>query len=226
MTAGTRFVASYSGGKDSVLAIHRAMARGMELEALIITKNEDRGRSWFHGLPDDVLDRIERAVGVPVVRVVTDGDHYAQRFEEALAAFARQGVQACVFGDIDLEGHREWGEARCAAAGLKAVYPLWGESRRELVFEGIDAGYASVVTVVDPSRVDASLVGRTLSPSVVEAIEACGADACGENGEYHTFTHAGPLFSGSLGVKFGTAIAVGSSVVVPILTGKGDHGIR
>ena len=81
---GLRFVASYSGGKDSVLAIHRAQQSGMKLQALLITYNVDRGRSWFHGIPAEVLAEVERSVGVPVRLIRTTGPEYAAAFEAAL----------------------------------------------------------------------------------------------------------------------------------------------
>lgn len=215
--AGRHFVASYSGGKDSVLAIHRALRAGMVLDALLITRNVDRGRSWFHGIPDGVLDLVQEAVGVPVVRVTTDGEHYSARFEEMLLEFAEKGVEACVFGDIDLQGHRDWGEARCRAAGIESVFPLWQEDRKDLVFEGLAEGYTSTITVVDGKRLDESFAGVLLTKEVIARIEACGADACGENGEYHTFTHGGPLFKGMLDISFGSPLKVDSYTVAPLI---------
>lgn len=82
---GLPFVASYSGGKDSALAIHRAVQSGMKLQALLITYNVDRGRSWFHGIPAEVLAKVERSVGVPVRLIRTTGPEYAAAFEAALA---------------------------------------------------------------------------------------------------------------------------------------------
>lgn len=82
---GLPFVASYSGGKDSVLAIHRAQQSGMKLQALLITYNVDRGRSWFHGIPAEVLAEVERSVGAPVRLIRTTGPEYAAAFEAALA---------------------------------------------------------------------------------------------------------------------------------------------
>ena len=80
---GLPFVASYSGGKDSALAIHRAVQSGMKLQALLITYNVDRGRSWFHGIPAEVLAEVERAVGAPVRLIRTTGPEYASAFEAA-----------------------------------------------------------------------------------------------------------------------------------------------
>ena len=81
---GLRFVASYSGGKDSVLAIHRAIQGGMKLQALLITYNTDRGRSWFHGIPEEILQAVSESVGVPVRLIRTAGTSYAADFEAAL----------------------------------------------------------------------------------------------------------------------------------------------
>ena len=213
---GTGFVASYSGGKDSLLAIHRAICQGMELKALLITYNRDREHSWFHGIPPEVLKLVERESGVPVRLVSTSGEEYSRRFEEALSLGREAGAQACVFGDIDLEGHREWGEARCRAAGMEAVYPLWGEDRKQLVLEGIGEGIRSRITVVDTSRLESRFLGRLLTPALLEELEAAGVDPCGENGEYHTFAFDAPLFSHPILFQFDSPLDWEGYQVLPL----------
>ena len=134
---GLRFIASYSGGKDSVLAIHRAIQSGMILQALIITYNTDRGRSWFHGIEEDILRDISESVGAPVLLIRTSGADYAKNFEAMLREQRALGAEACVFGDIDIEGHLEWCSERCRSAGLIPCFPLWQENRRALAEECI-----------------------------------------------------------------------------------------
>lgn len=213
---GVRFVASYSGGKDSVLAIHRAIRRGMLLQALIITYNTDKGRSWFHGIPPEILAEVEQAVGVPVRLIETSGADYTANFERVLREQKALGAQACVFGDIDIDGHLEWCTERCEAVGLDACFPLWKEDREHLVHECIDSGFVPRITVVDTKRLGAAFLGRAITPEVMEAIKAAGADVCGEEGEYHTFVTDGPLFSHPLPVAFGAPQQAGDYAVLPM----------
>lgn len=214
---GKRFVASYSGGKDCLLAVHRAVQCGMVLQGLIITYNTDRARSWFHGVPRSVLTQVEQAVGAPVVLIETSGSAYAENFEAALRAQRQLGAQACVFGDIDLDGHLAWCTERCDAVGLQAVFPLWKESRAALVREGLDAGFAPRVTVVDTTRLSARFLGEMLTPALMQDIAAEGADVCGENGEYHTFVTNCPLFSAPVKPHFGAPLQDGNYLILPML---------
>lgn len=214
---GKYFVASYSGGKDSVLAVHRALREGMILQALIITYNTDQGRSWFHGIPESVLEKVEHSVGAPVKLIRTKGEHYSEAFEEELKKQREAGAEFCVFGDIDLEAHLKWGRERCRAARLEPYFPLWQESRKKLVYETIDAGFQPVITVVNTKWMDTSFLGETLTRECADRIEKSGADICGENGEYHTFVKDGPVFSYEIDVRFGSSVREGEYGILPML---------
>lgn len=217
MTMHQRFVASYSGGKDSMLAIHRAVAEGLVLSGLLITYNTDRNRSWFHGIPQSVLDRVSRSLGAPVQLIKTTGEQYAEQFGQALKREQKLGADCCVFGDIDIQGHFDWCTARANEAGLLARFPLWNESREALVRESIRLGYKATITVVDTKRLPISLLGRTLSEEVLREIAENGADLCGENGEYHTFVSDGPLFANPVEFTLGETCMEGDYGVKPIL---------
>ena len=213
---GMRFAASYSGGKDSALAIHRAVQSGMILQALLITYNTDKGRSWFHGISDDVLADLSKALNVPVRLIKTSGADYAENFERALREEKEQGAQACVFGDIDIQEHLDWCSERCEAAGLEACFPLWQESRRALAQECIRSGFRPQITVVDTKQLSPSFLGRPLTLQVLKEMEAEGIDPCGENGEYHTFVSDGPIFSRPVRVAFDPPLHLDGYEVAPI----------
>lgn len=213
---GLRFIASYSGGKDSVLAIHRAIQSGMILQALIITYNTDRGRSWFHGIEEDILRDISESVGAPVLLIRTSGADYAKNFEAMLREQRALGAEACVFGDIDIEGHLEWCSERCRSAGLIPCFPLWQENRRALAEECIRSGFRPTITVVDTRRLDASFAGRPLTLETLDEMERAGIDSCGENGEYHSFVSDGPIFSRPVPVCFGPAAVMDGYAIAPV----------
>jgi len=112
---GRKFVASYSGGKDSILAIYRAIKLGMKPVSLIITFNVDMERSWFHGIPDELLSEVSASLDIPIKLIKTSGEDYAANFEKELKVQKENGAEICVFGDIDLEEHLQWCTARCDA---------------------------------------------------------------------------------------------------------------
>lgn len=213
---GRRFVASYSGGKDSALAIHRALRAEMVLQALLITYNTDRGRSWFHGIPPNVLRQVEEAVGCRVILVRTSGAEYAQNLEAELRRQVEAGAEYCVFGDIDIQEHMDWCSARCKPTGIGALFPLWKESREALVYEGLRAGFAPRITVVDTGRLDKRFLGQVLTKALAQEIQREGADICGENGEYHTFVAHGPIFAHPVPVAFGEPFMDGVYAILPM----------
>ena len=213
---GRKFVASYSGGKDSILAIYRAIKLGMKPVSLIITFNIDLERSWFHGIPSDLLDEVSASLDIPIKLIKTFGKDYAVNFEEELKAQRENGAEVCVFGDIDLEEHLQWCTARCDAVGIEAFFPLWQEDRKTLVDEFIENGFTANIIVVDTNRLSEKHLGMTLSPETVSSIVAEGADACGENGEYHTFVSNGPLFKTPIPFCYGKLLKNDQYAILPI----------
>ncbi len=213
---GKKFIASYSGGKDSTLAVYRAISKGMEPIQLITTYNLDKDRSWFHGIPQPLLDKISKEINIPIFLIKTTGEEYAQNFEKKLKEAKAAGAEVCVFGDIDLEEHLKWCTDRCIAAGIEAYFPLWQESRKKLVYEFIDAGFKTIITVVDTKRMDEKFLGQILTRELADEIEKCGADICGENGEYHTFAFDGPLFSNQVSYTTEEKVHSDNYVILPI----------
>jgi len=192
---GKKFVASYSGGKDSILAVHRSIKSGLLPLGLITTYNIDAGRSWFHGVSERLIRAASDSLSMPVAIVKTTSGQYEENFEKALAEAKSNGAEACVFGDIDIEGHFEWCSQRCQNVGLVPCFPLRGEERKKLVYEFIDNGFLPIIVVVNTGLLSKEFLGKILSREIADSIEKSGADICGENGEYHTFAFYGPLFS-------------------------------
>ncbi len=189
-----KFVASFSGGKDSVLALHEMAAAGHEPVALLVMYRPEAGRSWVHGIGPQLLSAISDALEIPLLCCEADAENYNDRMEQGLGQARQMGAEACVFGDIDMDLHRQWDEARCAAAGLKAVLPLWGRDRLELVRRALDLGYRCLIKCVRTGVLPENWLGEALCQAHVEQMLAMGVDACGENGEYHTVVVEGPLF--------------------------------
>ena len=199
---GAPFLCSWSGGKDSCLAFHRAAGTG-EPAALLTMFSEDGARSRSHGLRPELLRAQAEALGLPLHIGRAGWEGYETAFRARLAALKQQGIATAVFGDIDLEPHREWEEQVCEAEGLSCCLPLWKEERRGLLGEFLGLGYRAVIVAVKEGRLDPALLGRELDAAAIAEIEAQGCDACGEEGEYHTAVVDGPRFRAPVQVRHG-----------------------
>ncbi len=197
----------WSGGKDSALALHRVcQACRYEVVALLTTLTRDYERVSMHGVRRALLEAQTRALGLPLVPVYiskgADNEEYDAQMRRALLEFKRQGVTACIFGDIFLEDIRRYREERLASVGLQAVFPLWGEDTAKLSAAFIAQGFGAVTTCVDSRLLGEGFVGRTYDAGFLAELPA-GIDPCGENGEFHSFTCAGPVFSQPIHYRLG-----------------------
>ncbi len=191
---GLNAFVSWSGGKDSMLALHRAPASGCRVQALFAMFDAFGERSRSHGLSPALMRAQAEALGLPLVAGRAGWADYEAVFVAQSRAFAGQGVTSALFGDIDLQPHRDWEERVCARAGLRAVLPLWQQPRRALVDEFLALGYRARVVCVDARRLDASFCGREFDAAFLADLPV-GVDACGEHGEFHTFVYDGPSFA-------------------------------
>ena len=193
---------SWSGGKDSCLALFRALAEGHELACLVTMFTEDGERSRSHGLAREVLEAQADAVGVPLLSAAATWDDYERAFVELLRQAKGAGAEAAVFGDIDIPRHRAWEENVCRQAGLTAMLPLWQQDRLALLEEWWGAGFEARVVVAREGLVDRKYLGRVLDREVAKEFANAGVDPCGENGEFHTLVTAGPLLRQPLVLEF------------------------
>lgn len=188
-------LSSWSGGKDSCFALMKAKAAGMNPAVLLNVMNESGKISRSHGIPENILRAQAAAAGLPIQLISSSWQDYENNFVAALMDLKQQyQLTTAVFGDIDLQAHRDWEEKVCSNAGLDAFLPLWLEDRRKLVFEMLDAGIQTMIVSCN-SIMGPSFLGKTITPALVDELEALGVDACGENGEYHTLVYHCPLFT-------------------------------
>jgi uncharacterized protein (TIGR00290 family) len=193
VTHGT-ICCSWSGGKDSCLALHRALAAGNQLACLVTMFTEDGHRSRSHGLAREVIEAQAAAIGAPLLTASASWDDYEAAFVELLRRAKGLGTDTAVFGDIDIPRHRAWEENVCGQAGLIASLPLWQHERLALLEEWWAAGFEARIVVARDGLVDRRYLGRVLDRPTALELAATGIDPCGENGEFHTLVTAGPLF--------------------------------
>lgn len=185
----------WSGGKDSALSLWRARAAGLDVSCLITLYDRESGRVRFHGTRIEVIARQAVAAGLPLRAQATSWPDMDRNLQEVLASLRAGGLHGVIFGDIHLADVRSWYEERVTAAGLEHVEPLWGERPADLLAEFVRIGGRAVVTCCELARLDDSWLGRLIDESFLDDVALSGVDPCGENGEYHSFAVAGPMFS-------------------------------
>lgn len=197
------FFCSWSGGKDSCLALHRARMAGAKPACLLTMISEDGIRSRSHGLRRDVIEAQAAAMGIPLLTRYATWAGYEAVFVEALHAIRKKGIKSGVFGDIDFPPHLEWEEKVCAKADIRPCLPLWGGARPALLHEFIALGYKALIVRVNENKLNRKFLGRIIDRKIVGEFQKIGIDPCGENGEYHTLVVDGPIFSRPLPVTTG-----------------------
>jgi uncharacterized protein (TIGR00290 family) len=192
------FFCSWSGGKDSCLALHQALEQGGKPKYLVTMMTEDGLKSKAHGLPKDLFELHAKSLGIPIEFRSTSKDKYESVFVSTLRELKKNGVEFGVFGDIDLEPHFEWVERVCSSALIKSYEPLWRMDRRSVVDEFISLGFKATIIAVKQNVMNLNFLGRAFNSKVVAEIERSGIDASGEGGEFHTVVTDGPIFSSSI----------------------------
>ncbi|MGX7666825.1 Dph6-related ATP pyrophosphatase [Flavobacterium pedocola] len=188
-------VISWSGGKDSCYAMMKAVADGLTPKVALNMMNENGKVSRSHGLPLVILKQQAQKMQLPLEAVpATWGDYEAEFIKTLNYLKAEFNLDAAVFGDIDLQPHRDWEEKVCDASSLRAVLPLWQQDRLTLVHEMIDAGIETMIVSCN-TQMGESYLGKILTKELAQELESKGIDACGENGEFHTLVVNCPLFS-------------------------------
>jgi diphthine-ammonia ligase len=190
---------SWSGGKDSYLALHRSWSR-FDVVAAITMFNEDGTRSRSHGLRPDVVDAQIRSLGLTAIHGHGSWATYEDGYRHSLRQARSLGVTHVIFGDIMYESNREFPERVCAAESLVAVEPLWGEPTESLYREFIATGAIARIVTVRDGVLSPTWLGWPLTLDLLPEFEAAGVDPCGEHGEYHTVVVDAPLFSRPLQV--------------------------
>ena len=209
-----KVVFCWSGGKDSALALNRLRQDARyEIVLLLTTCNEHFQRVSMHGVRLELLDAQARSLGLPLEKIfvsrISSNEEYQQRMSDCLRVHQARGVTACVFGDIFLEDLKRWREENLAKIGMRALFPLWKIDTRELIREFIALGFGSVVCCANDAWLDERAVGRVIDDAFIRSLPP-KVDPCGENGEYHSFAFAGPVFREP--VKF----TVGEKVYRPL----------
>jgi uncharacterized protein (TIGR00290 family) len=217
----TALALSWSGGKDSALALWVLRTQhSLQPAALITTVTDSYDRISMHGVRCELLSMQAAAVDVALVKVripaPCTNETYERRLADALSSPPLSSIRQVAFGDLFLQDVRAHREAQLAAAGRTGLFPLWHRDTAALAREFIAAGFRAHLVCVDPRKLDPSFAGRAFDEQLLADLPA-SVDACGENGEFHTFVHAGPIFSAPIPCETGEVVERGGFVFCDVL---------
>ncbi len=201
---------SWSGGKDSALALNEILtAQDHQVAALLTTVTEDYQRVSMHGVRRALLQQQADALGFPLEEIMiskqSSNDEYEAKMAEVLRRYEEQGVRSVVFGDIFLEDLKVYREKNLEKLDMRGIFPIWKRSSDELIRAFIRLGFKAVIVCVDTQALDGRFAGRIIDEQFVSDLPK-GVDVCGENGEFHSFVFDGPIFKKRIAFKLGETV--------------------
>ena len=204
-----RTLLSWSSGKDSAWSLHILRQQGCEVAGLLTTFNQAADRVAMHAVRRTLVEQQAEAAGLPLWPVPLpwpcSNEQYESLMADACAKALAEGVEAIAFGDLFLEEIRSYRIKQLSGTGLEPLFPIWGMPTDLLAREMIASGVKAILTCVDPRKLDQSFAGRQFDSELLSDLSA-GTDPCGENGEFHTFVYAGPMFNREIPVAVGETV--------------------
>lgn len=217
---GKKFVVSYSGGKDSALALYKAKEQG-EAVGIIVMMEEDGGKSRAHSISPELLTKQAEEMGLPIFMGAASWQSYESVLLDNISKAKNLGAEVFMTGDIDMPEHRCWYEKIAEKAGLELAMPLWNRNHKEVVREFIELGFLTKIVTVNTSMgMKREDLGQVLTLDYIKKLEERGIDICGEAGEFHTTVVGGPLFKNNLNVEHGKITEDGNFLFLELLLSK------
>lgn len=187
-------ISSWSSGKDSCLALYRALKQGYQIRYLLNFISRQSQRCCFHGVERGLIRLQSELIGIPLIQkeVTADMKEYEKEFKQAVSEL--RDIKAMVFGDIYLDEHKDWVDRVCGDLSITPVEPLWNDSPSRLVDEFIALGFKAIVVSCHADKFGKDFVGRLVDKDLLAELNSKNICPCGENGEFHTFVIDGPMF--------------------------------
>lgn len=189
------YAVAFSGGKDSTLALDRAIRMGLKVKYLVNIYSEETNRVRFHGFKKEIIKAQADALGLELIQSGSNNENFEQIFIEGLKILKNKNVDGIIFGDIHLEEVKKWFEERTTKYGFEHIEPLWKNPQKTLITEIVNRGYKATLTNIDLEKANGSWLGKVITKNLIQEFEKAEIDLCGENGEYHSFVSDGPLFN-------------------------------
>ena len=208
-----KVVLSWSGGKDSAMALHALHGDDRyEIVGLLTSVASEYKRISHHGVREDLLELQAESIGLPLDRLYLPSDsgvpcsneHYQTLMRNALQRYCDAGVMLVAHGDIFLEDLRAYREKNLAKLGMRGVFPLWKRDTSELIEAFIRTGFKAYLSCVE-EKLGESFAGRSIDAKLIDDLPE-GVDPCGEYGEFHSFVYDGPIFRKPIDVVVGEVV--------------------
>lgn len=192
---------SWSGGKESCLALYKAIQRGIKVSHLLTFTSE--GCCMSHGLRSDLILAQSEALGIPLVQKEVTWETYGKGFREALSELKKAGVRKLVLGDIhEIPAHEGWVDNICREFDVEPIKPLWHTNPMRVLSEFVIEDFEAIVVKARADLFDENWIGRKIDRDFIKDISRLkNVNPCGELGEYHTFVYNGPLFKKFIKIK-------------------------
>jgi uncharacterized protein (TIGR00290 family) len=200
-------VMSWSSGKDSAFALHQAKSAGdLDIVAILTSLNSDAERVSMHGVREQLLDAQSDVLGLPIIKVNLpercSNEIYEREMAKACVQMLADGVSHLIFGDLFLQDIRDYRIKMLDGTGLSPVFPIWGMDTATLAQDMIASGVKAQLTCIDTKVLNDGFSGRLFDQALLDELPA-KVDPCGENGEFHTFCFAGPMYDKEISVESG-----------------------
>jgi uncharacterized protein (TIGR00290 family) len=206
-------IVSWSGGKDSAMALHELRdSDKFEVVGLLTTVSDQFRRISHHGVREALLDEQAEAIGIPLEKVYLPcgnfggctNDVYETIMERVMTAYRARGVRTVGFGDLFLQDLRDWREANLAKAGMRGIFPIWKRDSTKFAHDVIAFGYKAYLSCVE-GKVGPGFAGRAYDEKLLSELPV-GIDPCGEYGEFHSFVYDGPIFKKPIVLRVGEVV--------------------
>ncbi len=202
---------SWSSGKDSAWTLHVLQRDpNIEIIGLLTTFNQKFDRVAMHATRRELVEAQAKAADLPLFDVLLpwpcSNENYQQATTTKLIELKdRFMITHVAFGDLFLQDIRSYRENQMDPLDLKPLFPIWNLVTDQLAQTMITSGLKARISCIDPKRLSADFVGRKFDQKLLNDLPN-NVDPCGENGEFHTFTYAGPMFHENISIKQGDAV--------------------
>jgi len=215
---------SWSSGKDSAWALYTLQQDpDYEVVALVTTVNEKYKRVAMHGVRERILQQQADAAGLPLhilnIPSPCNNEEYETVMKNFLHIMRANNVEHMAFGDLYLEDIRQYREKQLENTGISPVFPLWQQPTRRLAETMIDSGLEATITCIDPRKLSTDFAGQKFNHHFLNSLPD-DVDPCGENGEFHSCVHNGPMFNQALMINTGEVVERDGFVFADLITTK------
>jgi uncharacterized protein (TIGR00290 family) len=206
-----KVVLSWSGGKDSAMALHALLESGLyEVVSLLTTVSKQYERISHHGVRVELLEQQAAALGIPLHKLYLHQancslEDYEAVMKKAMLEYRDNDVVTVAFGDVFLQDLREYRQRNLAKVGMEAIFPIWSRDTTEIIQTFIALGFKAYLTCVDSEKLGSQFAGRSIDADLIRDLPD-GVDPCGENGEYHSYVYDGPIFKRPVGLSVGEVV--------------------